>query len=325
MLYIVVIIHGAFWLKLIPRPFNSVLLFEMPLIFIVSGYSYALFQKQTKYQINVKSYLEYALSRLSRIYIPYLIYAAACALIVIVFSKKNDVLVILYNWFNPFIHGTDSSYSFLTLHLWFINPFILVTLFLPFITSLKYVNSPSWLVGIIVLFIICCIEETFFEGLLTPIFYMFWAWFGYQLAIGEKYSRVRCAFIMLFCISSLFAFSFFYDIKLDMQDNKFPPNWIFFIFSTIWVMFLLFISSFVNSSKIDFIADLKWFRPFIVSGYSIYLWQGLGYSVANHIGVNGNLPIYLTWIIAIFSTVVLGVFFGRFETIRFRVINDKKT
>ena len=44
MLYIVGIIHGQFWLNLIPLPqwASSLMLFEMPAIFIVSGYAYAL-------------------------------------------------------------------------------------------------------------------------------------------------------------------------------------------------------------------------------------------------------------------------------------------
>ena len=41
MAYVVIIIHGSFWLGIIPAPANSILLFEMPLIFIVSGAAFA--------------------------------------------------------------------------------------------------------------------------------------------------------------------------------------------------------------------------------------------------------------------------------------------
>ena len=46
MLYIVFVVHGIFWLKLLPQSIqsiSSIILFEMPCLFIVSGYSYFLY------------------------------------------------------------------------------------------------------------------------------------------------------------------------------------------------------------------------------------------------------------------------------------------
>jgi fucose 4-O-acetylase-like acetyltransferase len=42
MFYIITIIHGVYWLGIFESDLSSLLLFEMPLIFMISGYAYAI-------------------------------------------------------------------------------------------------------------------------------------------------------------------------------------------------------------------------------------------------------------------------------------------
>ena len=42
MIYIIVVLHGVVFLSIIPKRYWSLILLEMPLVFLVSGYTFAL-------------------------------------------------------------------------------------------------------------------------------------------------------------------------------------------------------------------------------------------------------------------------------------------
>lgn len=48
MVYVVFLIHGLFWLNLTPQLASSWLLFEMPMISLISGYSFFFVRKLDK-------------------------------------------------------------------------------------------------------------------------------------------------------------------------------------------------------------------------------------------------------------------------------------
>ncbi len=321
MLYIVVVIHGIYWLNLMPDPFKSLLLFEMPAIFMLSGYSYALFEKNTNFSLSPKHYVKFFFSRISRILIPYIPVAIASGIIYVLVNDiaLNEFVSVLYSWVNPFTHGGKYSYGMLTWHLWFIQPFLIITLSLPFIT----IKSKFSFLYIFVVFYIIYLLSGSIEGMTTPIFYLIWGWLGYQLGNGFKLSR-RSTFKILFISLSLLLISkIFFDVSLNMQSNKFPPNETFFIFSIIWISFLLLIMSYINLNKVEYLAQSKWLKPFIFYGYSIYLWQGIGYTLAKIISDKMHMPIYFQWIISIFITVFFGsIVFGFLENIRFKIKNN---
>lgn len=81
-LYIVFVIHGVFWLDLLPQLIASMLLFEMPSLFVVSGYSYYLYEKSRNSsgdnEFSIKYYISFLISRCTRILVPYFIYATFC-------------------------------------------------------------------------------------------------------------------------------------------------------------------------------------------------------------------------------------------------------
>ncbi|MEM8612831.1 MAG: acyltransferase family protein [Cyanobacteria bacterium P01_H01_bin.105] len=315
MLYIVAGIHGIFWLDLLPRPYSTLLLFEMPLIFLVSGYSFGLFSSNTGFKLSLSGYFKYSVSRLTRVLVPYYGYSAVCAVVVIAQTKGANYTGVLLDWMNPFIHGKVDPFGLLTSHLWFIPPFIIITLALPFLSSIKL---PVWLVAIPLCFLVAVFGNHVDSRIVNAVFYLYWTWIGYKLAIGTKSEpKLLIAVIALGTIALILA-EYFFDVTIDMQSNKLPPNLLFFTFSSIWVSLFLLISTFIKSNQLSFLEKSKVLQPFIARGYSIYLWQGFGYILAINIGEFLRLPTYLSWIIAIALTILFGIMFSPLEKIRWR-------
>ena len=322
--YIITIIHGIFWLNIIPQTYGSLLLFEMPLIFVISGYAYALFEKKSGFVLNIKNYISFVISRGSRILIPYLVYVICCSFIVMLLDNKEspaDIIAILLDWLNPVSFGRGYSFEMLNLHLWFIKPFLMVTFLLPIVTKFYPLRTPIWLTGIGLCIIISTmsVDQEGLFTLITAIFYLFWAYLGYILTSHLKIKRIQCIVLSLLGIFVLVLSEFFLPVTLNMQSNKFPPNWLFFVFSSIWLSLFLLVFSGINHRKIEFLASSTCFKPFIANGYSIYLWQGMGYTAANVIGSKINLSIFFVWLLATVITVLLGIIFGPLERIRLRL------
>jgi fucose 4-O-acetylase-like acetyltransferase len=180
MFYIITIIHGVYWLGIFESNFSSLLLFEMPLIFMISGYAYAITVKR-KHIRDLYDYFEYAQSRVIRIYIPYLAYAFVCALIVILIQEMDNTVDTVLSWINPVTRGKGHSWSALTWHLWFIPPFLIVTLCLPMVNFAWVKKIPLWF-SFLLLFIFLYLANTVVGSKLsTPLFYFFWAYLGFKL------------------------------------------------------------------------------------------------------------------------------------------------
>lgn len=335
MLYIVFIIHGLFWVGLLPKIARSPILFEMPLIFLISGYAFKLAELHRKKEASpatFKLYLKFILARLSRILLPYFAYAVACIIICFVYSKFDNqstwqLSQIVAAWLNPFVAGSEYSFDYLGGHLWFIPAFLLVTALLPLAIKLKLpVHVPLWILmagatAAVYMLSLCDFPQS---GLLKSVsFYLLWAVFGYYIAdFGIKVYKTEYLIISIISIAALLIiFSLSSDARiLNMQNNKFPPNSIFFIYSCLWVsIFLILAIVFQNKSQdLSNLATQWWLKPFIFAGYSIYLWQGLGYTIAIRFGNHFSLPIVVTWLTGLLLTVALGLLASPIERIRIR-------
>ena len=139
--YVVCFIHVLYWLNIGKRPFMSMILFEMPVIFFISGASLS-FSKNPR---PVKKTLE---SRFYRLLLPYYIYAAVMVVIVAALSviwniwypdiemvfgtkaaSKYMFNITEYTWsdFVAIIKTTDIPQSPCIWHLWFIKPYLLLS------------------------------------------------------------------------------------------------------------------------------------------------------------------------------------------------------
>src|SRR5690349_2498022 len=73
MAYVIIVIHGVFWLGLLPQPWSTVLLFEMPPIFVITGAAF--FYAERGKALTFGSYATYIARRFLRILAPYWAYA----------------------------------------------------------------------------------------------------------------------------------------------------------------------------------------------------------------------------------------------------------
>lgn len=336
MLYIVFIIHGFFWLNLVPEMLRSSLLFEMPLVFIISGYALNLAEanKKTKEQpTGFKQYLKFMLARLSRILLPYFAYAVAGIAICFVYSQHDSqstwqLSQIVAGWLNPFADRSQYTIDFLKWHLWFIPTFLLVTALLPFAIKLKLsVHIPLWLLMVgatAAVYLLSLFDFPESPLLKSVFFYLLWGIFGYHIATpgisAYRVDYVKIAIISVLGLITIFSLSSDPGIVI-MQHNKFPPNAVFFLFNCLWVSIFLMLTDIFQNQLQEFsryLAQQWWLKPFIYGGYSIYLWQGIGYSLAVRLGNHIDLPIAVTWLTALLFTVALGLLASPVERIRIR-------
>ena len=106
------------------------------------------------------------------------------------------------------------------------------------------------------------------------------------------------------------------SVTLDMQHNKFPPNAVFFLFSCAWMAAMLIGARLTRETQRTRLAQSPLVKPFMSAGYSIYLWQGVGYSLAAYAGGELGANVYVIWIAAIALTIALGLLFAPLERIR---------
>jgi peptidoglycan/LPS O-acetylase OafA/YrhL len=153
----------------------------------------------------------------------------------------------------------------------------------------------------------------------NTVFYAFWAAFGFMLAaMPKRWSVGDYALVLVLAALGMASAAMLQPaaVTLDMQHNKFPPNAVFFLFSCAWMAALLIGARYVTRAQTEALARSPLLKPFVSAGYSIYLWQGVGYSLAAYAGAELGANIYLVWGAAIALTIALGLLFAPLERIR---------
>ena len=326
-----IVIHGTFWLGVIPAGPGSWLLFEMPPIFVITGAAYFLGEGSKQGRLAPANYFDFLLRRGVRIYVPYLVYVFAAALIVTVVKwdgplTLGEIGARAWSWLNPVTRGAGHTWKMLSWHLWFVAPFLIVTALMPLITTRRVPGFVKpWMLASIAGLVVLALGQVTFPAPLddqlikNTIFYTFWASFGFMLAaMPKRWSVGDYALVLVLALAGMIGAAMLQptSVTLDMQHNKFPPNAIFFLFSCVWTAALLIGARLVTSTQSEALARSPLVRPFMSAGYSIYLWQGVGYSLAAHFGGELGLNIYVIWIVAIALTIALGLLFAPLERIR---------
>lgn len=318
MAYVIIVIHGVFWLNLLPQPWSTVLLFEMPPIFVITGAAY--FYAEQGKALTLGGYAMYIARRFLRILAPYWAYALVAAGVVLALNIKHDPLGALQSWLNPGTRGAGYTTLMLSWHLWFVPPFLAVTALLPFLTRIPVPKLPlaAWaLVGACVVYAAQLLDPTHYDWQ-TIAFYALWAVFGFALvAAPGRFGRGSFTLMLALSLAAIAVIAVFWPgASLNMQANKFPPNVMFFAFSCAWMSVLLLLAMSLGDSVVDKLAASPLLKPFIASGYSLYLWQGLGYSAAAYVGLAQGWSPWIIWPIAIALTVVLGLIASPLERLR---------
>jgi fucose 4-O-acetylase-like acetyltransferase len=320
MAYVVIVIHGSFWLGIVPAPANSILLFEMPLIFIVSGAAFAHAPQPT----TLRAYGFYLLSRGVRILAPYWAYAAVCALIVI-YARQLSPLETFQAWLDPFRRADGHAYMMLSWHLWFVTPFLVITALLPLLARWPvWRMAPLWVWAASGTLIVLGVDAFWLRATelgRESVSYMLWALFGFGLGAGAaRFATREYGTVLAGALAAMALALTLYPTHTTavMQANKFPPNAMFFLFSCAWVAVWLIASRVIDAKWIESLAQAWWLKPFIRSGYSIYLWQGLGYTIASLVGRPNHWTVFVIWAVAIALTVALGMLASPLERLRVR-------
>lgn len=335
MFYIISIVHAVYWLNIYNGPGKSFILFEMPCIFFISGYAYALSLRSAPVH-SVKEYVRYVRKRVERILIPYWFYAAACVVVVFVKGDPSlratgaDTVSTILAWLNPIAVGNGHSFKMLNYHLWFIAPFLGVALLMPWLGRLV-ARWPMPLFAVLPAGFLLILINSFFpvgeleKNLLT---YSIWSLLGFVVArtpATELPRRWQLVAVFSISVALLYLSYLFSFASMDMQRNKFPPNAVFFIFCLGWFSLLVFFLSYVKDTTLDRFRMVTWFRPFVEKGYSIYMWQGLAYTAADTIGNKYHFPVAVIWASAVLLTVFLGMLASPVESFRLPVGGRSRT
>lgn len=331
MAWIVTVIHGIFWLGVFPREPGSWLLFEMPPVFAITGAAYFLGEGAKHSKLTFSGYFDFLLRRGVRIYIPYLAYVAAAALLVTVVKwdgglSTEQALARVWSWLNAVTRGAGHTWGMLSWHLWFVAPFMIVTALMPLIVvrNLPSFVRPWWLFVGAAIAVLGLAQISFPPPLDDQLikntaFYALWAVFGFMLAAAPtRWGIADYALVLLLATGAMAAAAGLQPqaVTLDMQHNKFPPNAVFFLFSCAWMAVFLIAGRLISKEWIEAIGRSPVVKPFISAGYSIYLWQGMGYTLAAAAGREFSLNIYVVWVIAVALTVALGLLASPLERIR---------
>ncbi len=330
MAWIVIVVHGMFWLRLVPQPIASFALFEMPLIFMIAGGAFFLSAPEQENGAP-SEYFNYLPRRCTRILLPYVAYALACAVIVLVLqrsgaSNAQDAAYTLAAWLNPINGGAGHTVLMLNWHLWFVAPFLVIAALMPLLWRRRTAGkAPLWRLAAgaaILVFVVDRLDVSQIGAVQMIVFYAVWAAFGFALAAEPARFGVRdYALVLALALGALAALLALFpeQVNLNMQANKFPPNGVFFLFCCAWVSLILILVKLMNSSAAAAaLADQPLLQPFMRAGYSIYLWQGLGYSAAALIGRHFAWQPIMIWPLAVALSVALGSLAAPLERISLR-------
>ena len=283
MMYIPCVIHVMYWLMDGREPYLSLLLFEMPMVYFVSGAAFSVSRSRRGLWSTV-------MSRLRRVVFPYYIYA-------LVLLAIGAIL-----WFIGKVAGAPqmqlvdlSQYSWKDLalialcrdipqfpyiwHLWFIPPYLILSCTFPLqLRLMKRLNSAAYFTVCLLVFLVA--QAVTGINLIRQVL-------GYNVFMVAGYlfyRRISNGGIALVCLAALAALlggvfwggaDFF-----PMQGHKFPPDWIFVLYG---LLVLCLLSLVLGNVKLKSNRLLKLWSE---RGYHIYLYQSVVFAIMEILRTN---------------------------------------
>lgn len=310
MIYILCVIHVTYWLGLAPEPWRSVILFEMPLIFFISGASVAVASSRH----GVKGT---AWSRFKRVLLPYYAYIFYTAIIVCAIaawahfsgSKAIDIDLSVKKFAKALIPHDGALDVPYMCHLWFVIPYLAVSCVFPFFRGVvdrlpRVVTTAALAVSCVAVVFVPwgIVREIVIYNFFFVIGYLYYKkltvkWMGAIAGLS--------AVILAVCVVGL-------DTGIvPMQAHKFPPDLIFLIYGVGIIALLGIVFSYVKIPKFRLL-DI-WNKR----GYTIYLWQNYFFKavalivgtefVRHNLGGSPLLFIISAVVILVLGTVMSGV------------------
>ncbi len=305
---------------------NFTLLFEVPMFFFLAGWTYS-------YTKSNKSYLK----SLIVTQIKYMIFISLVFLAIVVTNHikfRNGTNIsftyLIYNFFHQYT--ATNPFGGVSGALWFFKVYFLVSLLGA--TLIKLVK-PNIRVYIIMICFVGIFLITFVKPIVGQInigielsqilFYLFFYMLGnytkdIELSLGKMIGLFAITIIELLVIHNLM----YTDVTL-LQQHKFPPNFIFLLWSLFGVYIVLYLKKYFNYCKKNVLS--------LIGQYSIYVYfaQMIGDSVLSWIMEYINTEWYykmlilfgINIIITAVVTVILKVILDPIGKLARKILDEK--
>lgn len=321
----VILVHCLYWLGYFSWQ-KSFLLIEMPLFFFIAGASNGMASK--------KSLGTFYLTRFQRILIPYWIYGIICVVLISIVSTPETVInfiKLVYSWANPFA-GAHSSIRYLPYAIWFIPVYLLIMLAFPLLRKIHTHAYKLRYLPLIFLLLMIGILNFFGDGgkilyyAKMFVFYSFFTYLGlFFSVITEKRKIFPALTIATICLFTMFVLVKFCGQSLNMQNNKFPPNFMFFSFSLV-ALTIFYVFSDIIVKTIKFLRRnvvFDWiYQQYVQYGLTIFLFHPFVLLLLDYlkktcfVGVNSKISFTIILLLAIPLSAIIGKMFSWVEKIQ---------
>ena len=225
MIYITCFLHNFYGVQKIDTIPTSMLLITMPIVFFISGASYSL--------ASSKSYMLYLWRRIKRIVFPYYIYVTiitATYYLYFCVIKGHNSMAFCREFIDNGYYNIFSGKLFDFNHLWFIPPYLVIALLLP---ALYYIKQHIPRYGIYAIAILSLVILTIYPNEI-------WCYAAFAF-VGLYYKQTFPAnrYVLAVIMACAMLWCVWQGYSLNMQDNKFPPNIMFFSYCGVVVALLL--------------------------------------------------------------------------------------
>ncbi len=161
MIYILCVIHPAYWLGMLDEPFKSLILFEMPVIFFISGAAMTVSGSRRGLARTIKN-------RFKRLMLPYYAYILCCAAMLaawgafrLIFTPDSGAAspLTLRGLASALLVPRDNALADIPYmyHLWFVVPYLAVCCLFVFERRLLDRVPRFW--GVALAFAVCCLSQ----------------------------------------------------------------------------------------------------------------------------------------------------------------------
>ncbi len=278
MMYIICVIHVTYWIGFTYEPFASIILFEMSLIFFISGAALSL-------RTTERGMWATFLNRLKRVVLPFYIYAA----VVVCFM---GLLTLAWRYFGSSIdsllgekaatlkESTLTGYSWndvlkiltcksipkapFCYHLWFIWPYLILSCTFGFQVQLMR-KTNRWLYVVLCIAIFLLVQSLTRHMLLREVlFYNIFMVAGYLF-----YKKIRTKTVLIIGALALVVLILLKGRFVPMQQHKFPPDYVFLVFNMVAICFLYALSQHIT------LPNWKIFQIWNTRGYTMYIYQNM--------------------------------------------------
>lgn len=264
MVYIVCVIHVVYWFGVFDEPVRSILLFEMPVIFFISGASYGVKHRIREVRSIVKN-------RVKRVLLPFYIFLSVLFLLLSIGYCDTDIRDLSpYDIVKILMTGGSEKIPYYS-YTWFISVYLFVTCSLPVQEKLisKCKPFPYIMTCLFPCLVLHFVTLPFANWFIKELFtYNFFFILGYLYYKRVGYTNIT---ILAIVFAVLTLYGFIHGEMPPMQDNKFPPNLYFLLFS---FAALCMLSLTIGRIRIRYNKILRLWNE---RGYNIYLYQCLSH------------------------------------------------